>query len=251
MFRPSQLHHRSCEIKCRIVLPDRFGVLCWNIYKQNKKHFHFKHYLHTLHREKSIDICIMQEAAFSDNERFALEHCTYDAAANIEVNGGFYGVLTASLVASKRANAYLSEGRESLFGPHKSLLVSCYPLSDGRELLILNVHAINFRESRHYRRELEHFLLKVRDHTGPMIIAGDFNTWNKVRMKKLFRLCEELGLQRVPFSQEDKIKSFMGNHLDFIFFRELELLEYEVIEEDTISDHNPLFARFGCPVQKA
>ncbi|MDD3592186.1 MAG: endonuclease/exonuclease/phosphatase family protein [Sulfurovum sp.] len=250
MFRPSQLHHRSCEIECQTVLPDTFGVLCWNIYKQNKKHFHFKHYLHTLHKEKSIDICIMQEAAFSDQERFALEHCTYDAAANIEVNGGFYGVLTASLVASKRANAYLSEGRESLFGPHKSLLVSCYPLSDGRELLILNVHAINFRESRHYRRELEHFLLKVRDHKGPMIIAGDFNTWNNLRMKKLYLLCEGLELQRVPFSQDDKIKSFMGHHLDFIFFRGLELLEYEVIEEDTISDHNPLFARFGCPVQQ-
>jgi endonuclease/exonuclease/phosphatase (EEP) superfamily protein YafD len=233
------------------MLPDTFGVLCWNIYKQNKKHFHFKHYLHTLHKEKSIDICIMQEAAFSDQERFALEHCAYDAAANIEVNGGFYGVLTASLVASKRATAYLSEGRESLFGPHKSLLVSYYPLSDGRELLILNIHAINFRESRHYRRELEHFLLKVRDHKGPMIIAGDFNTWNNVRMKKLYLLCEGLGLQRVPFSQDDKIKSFMGHHLDFIFFRGLELLEYEVIEEDTISDHNPLFARFGCPERQA
>jgi len=233
------------------MLPDTFGVLCWNIYKQNKKHFHFKHYLHTLHKEKSIDICIMQEAAFSDQERFALEHCTYDAAANIEVNGGFYGVLTASLVASKRATAYLSEGRESLFGPHKSLLVSYYPLSDDRELLILNIHAINFRESRHYRRELEHFLLKVRDHKGPMIIAGDFNTWNNVRMKKLYLLCEGLGLQRVPFSQDDKIKSFMGHHLDFIFFRGLELLEYEVIEEDTISDHNPLFARFGYPERQA
>ncbi|MGC9351699.1 MAG: endonuclease/exonuclease/phosphatase family protein [Sulfurovum sp.] len=246
MFIPSQLHHRSCEIECQSVLPNTFGILCWNVYKQNKKHFHFKHYLHTLHQKKSIDICIMQEAAFSDQEKFALEHCTYDAAANIEVNDGFYGVLTASLVASKRADAYLSEGRESLFGPHKSLLVSHYPLSRGGELLILNVHAINFRENRHYDRELEHFLLRVKDHKGPMIIAGDFNTWNKRRMQRLYHLCRGLGLERVPFSQEDKIKSFMGHHLDFIFFRGLELLEYEVIEEETISDHNPLMARFRC-----
>lgn len=251
MFKPSQLYHRSCEIKCQRVLPDTFGVLCWNVFKQNKKHFHFKHYLHRLHQEKSIDICVMQEAAFSDQEKFALEHCTYDAAANIEVNHGFYGVLTASLVASIRADAYLSEGRESLLGPHKSLLVSSYPLSDGRELLLLNVHAINFRENRHYRRELEHFLLRVKAHEGPMIIAGDFNTWNKRRMQKLYHLCKGLQLERVPFSQEDKIKSFMGHHLDFIFFRGLELLEYEVIEEDTISDHNPLFARFGCTSQQA
>lgn len=244
MFVPSQLHHRSCQIECQSSLPDTFGVLCWNVYKQNRKHFHFKHFLETQHREKSLDVCILQETAFSDNEIFEVEHCAFDAAANIEVNGGFYGVLTASLVESKRANAYLSEGRESLFGPHKSLLVSHYPLSNGEELLILNVHAINFRENKHYKRELEHFLIHVKDHDGPMIVAGDFNTWNSIRMEKLLHLCKKLGLERVPFGHEDKVKSFMGHHLDFIFYRDLELLEYEVLEEDTISDHNPLTAKF-------
>ncbi len=245
MFKPSLLHHRSCEIVCETLLPDTFGVICWNVYKQNKKHFHFKHFLHTLHGEKAIDLCIFQEAAFNDNEVFSIEHCTFDAAANMEVNGDFYGVLTASRVSSKSAKAYLSEGRESLFGPHKSLLVSRYTLKGDKELLVLNVHAINFRENKRYERELEHFLLHIREHKGPMIVAGDFNTWNNIRMQKLHHLREKLGLKMVPFKQHDKVKSFMGHHLDFIFYRGLELLEYEVIEEETISDHNPLMARFS------
>jgi endonuclease/exonuclease/phosphatase (EEP) superfamily protein YafD len=244
MFKPSKLHHRSCASECESHLPETFGVLCWNVYKQNKKHFHFKRYLHTLHREKALSLYLFQEAAFADDEAFSLEHCAFDGAANLEVNGGFYGVLTASTVESKSANAYLSEGRESLFGPYKSLLVSRYSLSNGSEMLVLNVHAINFRENQRYARELEHFLLHVKDHDGPMIVAGDFNTWNKTRMQKLHKLCKKLGLQRVPYAQSDKIKSFMGHHLDFIFFRGVELLAYEVVEESMISDHNPLVAKF-------
>jgi len=243
MFKPSQLHHRSCDIECKSYLPETFTILTWNVYKQNKKHLSFQQYLHQLHQKKGIDLCLMQEAAFSDQERFTLEHCAYDAAANLEVKGSFYGVLTASLVESKNAEAYLSEGRESLWGPHKSLLVSTYPLQNGFELLILNVHALNFRENRRYARELEHFLLKIKTHSGPVIVAGDFNTWNKARMMKLHELRDRLGLKMVPY-ESDKIKSFMGHHLDFVFYKDLKLLDYEVIEEDLISDHNPLIAQF-------
>lgn len=185
----------------------------------------------------------MQEAAFNDQEQFALEQCAFDAAANIEMKGSFYGVLTASLVESISATAYLSEGQESLWGPHKSLLVSKFPLQNGQELLILNVHALNFRENRRYARELEHFLLKIKKHRDPVIVAGDFNTWNKTRMDKLHELRERLGLHMVPF-ESNKIKSFMGHHLDFIFYKGLKLLDHEVIEEDIISDHNPLLAKF-------
>jgi endonuclease/exonuclease/phosphatase (EEP) superfamily protein YafD len=244
MFKPSQLHHRSCEIVCKASIDDTFSILCWNVYKQNKKHFHFQQYLHHLHQEKGIDLCIIQEAAFNDQEQFALEQCTFDAAANIEMKENFYGVLTASLVESSNATAYLSEGKESLWGPHKSLLVSTYPLQNGQELLILNVHALNFRENRRYARELEHFLIKIKTHEGPVIVAGDFNTWNKVRMDKLHELRDRLALQMVPF-ESNKIKSFMGHHLDFIFYKDLKLLDYEVIEEDMISDHNPLIAKFS------
>jgi len=244
MFIPSVLHHRSCRFSCSRSVPDIFGVLCWNVHKKNSKDPEFKPFLERMIQEKEIDLLLFQEANFRDDNHFTLPYFAFDAAANLEYRGEFYGVLSASRTESKHAQAYLSEGRESLIGPHKSLLLSTYSFEDGSELLILNVHAINFRENQRYHKELERFLKLMLDHEGPMIIAGDFNSWNKKRMHKLHEIREKLALYTVPFKQTDKVKSFMGNHLDFIFYRGVEIVDFSVDREQGLSDHNPLFARF-------
>ncbi|TET87712.1 MAG: endonuclease/exonuclease/phosphatase family protein [Sulfurovum sp.] len=244
MFVPSILHHRSCRFTCSSFVPDTFGVLCWNVYKKNTKHLRFQPFLQQLTKEQEIDFLLFQEANFRDDKHFTLPNFAFDAAANLEFRGEFYGVLSASRVEAKSAQAYLSEGRESLVGPHKSLLLSAYPFEDGSKLLVLNVHAINFRENQRYHKELERFLELMKHHKGPMIIAGDFNSWNKKRIQKLHEIREELELSTVPFKPMDKVKSFMGNHLDFIFYRGVELLDFKVHKDHGISDHHPLFARF-------
>jgi len=244
MFIPSLLHHRSCRFSCNRFIPETFGVLCWNVYKKNCRNIGFKPYLQELVEKKKIDFLLLQEAHFRDDKHFTLPDFTFDAAANLEFRGEFYGVLSASRVESKNAQAFLSEGRESLIGPHKSLLLSAYPFEDGSTLLVLNVHAINFRENQRYHKELERFLELMKDHKGAMIIAGDFNSWNKKRIAKLQEIREKLGLLAVPFRQTDKVKSFMGNHLDFIFYRGVELLNHTVLQEHELSDHNPIVARF-------
>ncbi len=242
MFKPSQLHHRSCSLKCDRAVPETFGLLCWNVHKNNTKQSRFKTYLETL--ENAYTFMLFQEANFRDDRHFTLPNFAFDAAANLEVRGDFYGVLTASKVESDYAQAYLSEGRESLVGPHKSLLVSQYRFEDGEPLLILNVHAINFRENQHFNKELERFLVLLENYKGALVVAGDFNVWNKKRMQKLHHLRENLGLSMVPFEQSDPVKSFMGNHLDFIFYRGLKVLEYAVEDGHGLSDHNPLLVRF-------
>jgi len=242
MFKPSILHHSSCRLTCSNFVPETFGVLCWNVHKNNTRNPAFKPYLEK--RESSCDFLLLQEANFRDDKHFTLPHFTFDGAANLEVSGSFYGVLTASKLKSKEAQAYLSEGKESLVGPYKSLLVSQYIFEDGSKLLILNVHAINFRENKRYHRELERFLELMQGHKGAMMIAGDFNSWNKQRMHKLHELREKLDLKSVPFKQNDFVKSFMGNHLDFIFYRGIELVDYSVDKKHGLSDHNPLYARF-------
>ncbi len=244
MFIPSLLHHRSCRFACTRVVPDTFGVLCWNVYKKNTKNLAFKPYLEKMTAEKEIDFLLFQEANFRDDNHFTLPNFAFDAAANLEFRGEFYGVLSASRAESTHAQAYLSEGRESLIGPHKSLILSTYIFEDGSELLILNVHAINFRENQRYHKELERFLKLMIHHEGPMIIAGDFNSWNKKRMQRLHEIREKLRLNAVPFKQTDNVKSFMGNHLDFIFYRGVEILDFSVDRNHGLSDHNPLFARF-------
>ena len=244
MFVPSLLHHRSCRFVCNTTVPSTFGVLCWNVHKNNTIHADFEPFLKKFTQEQNVDFLLFQEANFRDDKYFTLPNFTFDAAANLEFRGEFYGVLSASRVESIDAQAYLSEGRESLIGPHKSLLLSGYAFEDKSELLVLNVHAINFRENKRYDKELERFLELMQDHQGPMIIAGDFNSWNKKRMKKLHEIRAKLALNSVPFQQVDEVKSFMGNHLDFIFYRGVELVDYKVYKNHGLSDHNPLFAQF-------
>ena len=77
-----------------------------------------------------------------------------------------------------------------------------------------------------------------------MILAGDFNSWNQKRMDKLQKITEELSLRAVTFETTGKVKSFMGKTLDFVFYRGIELLESEVIDDHKLSDHNPLFVHF-------
>ena len=243
MFKPSILQHRSCSgIACRTFVPEKFSLLCWNVYKNNTKHPDFTPFLSRY--EDALDFMLFQEANFMDEKVFDLSSFAFDAAANLEVRGAFYGVLTASKVESNYAQAYLSEVKESFVASHKSLLVSAYPFEDGSNLLILNVHAINFRENQSYDRELERFLTLMQAHKGPMIVAGDFNTWNKKRMKKLHEVREQLGLEMVSFSQTSAVKVFMGKQLDFIFYRGLELVDSKAVADHGLSDHNPLFAEF-------
>ena len=242
MFKPSQLHHSSCHNKCEKSVPQNFGLLCWNVHKNNTKDSNFKTYLEAISSEYIF--MLLQEASFRDDKPFVLPDFSFDAAANLEFRDTFYGVLTSSTVKSNRAEAFLSEGKESMFGPHKSLLLSHYSFDDGSVLLILNVHAINFRENQSYDRELERFLTLMQNHKGAMIVAGDFNTWNKKRMQKLHEIRKKLGLKMVPFTQNDSIKSFMGKHLDFIFYRGIELVKYSTDKGHKLSDHNPLFAKF-------
>ena len=243
MFKPSQLHHRSCNgVIHYTFVPESFSILCWNVYKNNTKHPDFIPFLSRY--EEELDFMLFQEANFIDNKAFDLSTFTFDAAANLEVRGAFYGVLTASKVESNYAQAYLSEVKESFVASHKSLLVSAYPFENGSNLFILNAHAINFRENQSYDKELERFLILMQAHEGAMIVAGDFNTWNKKRMQKLHEVREQLGLKTVAFSKTSALKVFMGKQLDFIFYRGLELVESKVVANHGLSDHNPLFATF-------
>ena len=244
IFVPSMMHHRSCRgVDCRSSFPDTFGVLCWNVHKKNR-HPDFVRYLKAFSAKHTIDCLLLQEAEFRNEGACTLNDYLFDAAANLEVNGTFYGVLTASRTEPEEARPYLSGARESLVGTHKSLLVSRYRFEDDTSLLILNIHAINFRETGSYERELRRFAERAQSHEGAMIVAGDFNSWSAARTWRLHRFKQALGLKTVRFGEKEKVKSFMGRRLDFIFYRGLELIDSAVFDDHSLSDHNPLYASF-------
>ena len=243
MFIPTTRYHQSCQKECKAYLPDSFGLLCWNVHKNNRKN-KFTKYLSREIQKKGIDLLLFQEASFKNNEACKLPNFAYDAAANLEIKGKFYGVLTASRTQSSYAKAYLSEGQEVFIGPHKSLLLTSYRFKDGSKVLVLNIHAINFRENQRYNKELERFFDFIKIYEGAVIIAGDFNTWNLKRKEKLYEHAHKLKMKAVSFGSSTYVKSFLGNNLDFIFYKGLKVEESSVENAKIYSDHNPLFARF-------
>ena len=243
MFIPTTLYHKSSQSECKSYLSESFSMLCWNVHKNNYNS-EFIAYLEEEVRHKKIEIIMFQEATFKNEKPCMLSNFSYDAAANLEVNNKFYGVLTASTAGSTDANAYLSKAKEAIIGPHKSMLLSSYMFKDQSKIVVLNIHAINFRENSRYNQEIERFFDLIASYDGALIIAGDFNAWNKVRFKKLHENASKLNLKVVSFDNERHIKSFQGNHLDYIFYKGLELLESSVEKATQYSDHNPLFARF-------
>jgi len=243
VIKPSIHHHSYTHLACDDTVPYQFSILCWNVHKNNDT-FSFSNYIEDFSKRKPVDFFVFQEANFKHEMELNLPSLTYSAAANLEKNAAFYGVLTASKCKTMHSKPFLSRGKELLFGPHKSLLLTRHSFEDGSDLWILNLHAINFRENRHYYKEIDHMIKIIDDYHGAMIIAGDFNSWNKSRMKFLHAKMKELDLTPVPFSQSDKVKSFMKNHLDFIFYRGIELVEHSIERNHNLSDHHPLFAKF-------
>lgn len=243
VIKPSLHHHSYSHTLCDDTVPNEFSILCWNVHKNNDT-FSFSNYIQEFVKRKPVDFFLFQEADFKHDIELKIPTLTFNAAANLEKGSDFYGVLTASKCKTEYSKPFLSHGKELIFGPRKSLLLTRHTFKDDSSLLILNLHAINFRENRHYYKEIDHIINIIDNYKGSMIIAGDFNSWNKNRMKFLHTKMKDLNFDPVPFSKSDKVKSFMKNHLDFIFYRGIELVEHSIERNHNLSDHHPLFARF-------
>ncbi|MCK8602989.1 endonuclease/exonuclease/phosphatase family protein [Syntrophobacteraceae bacterium DRH4] len=152
------------------------------------------------------------------------------------------GVLTASFARPQYCRAL--RATEPIIRVPKSSLVTKYRLSNCCEmLLVANVHAINFAlGTGSFRSQARELKKELQNHTGPLILAGDFNTWSMRRVNSLAEVTEELGLRSVPFKTDLRKKVFK-KPVDHIFFRGLDLVKARVIRVKS-SDHNPMVVEF-------
>ena len=113
------------------------------------------------------------------------------------------------------------------------------PLSHGQALLLLNVHLINFEMNpTAYEEQLRTLMKLVSQHQGPLVLSGDFNSWNGYRAQIIQKVINEFGLEEVSFEQDHRLR-FLGNPLDHVFVRGLNVLN-ATTEPTESSDHAPL-----------
>lgn len=224
----------------RSLATDGFSVLSWNIHKGVEKGFHAD--LSDLSQD--IDLLLLQETALSDElERWLeLDFSKWLLAVAFEKQGTKIGIMAASKATSLSYCAF--QEPEPLFIIPKMMLVSTYPLSDtDRRLLVVNAHMVNFTvTSEIVRKQLAEIAEIIKKHDGPVIVAGDFNTWNSERESTVNGAMNRLNLQPVTFSPDNR-SIFMNRTVDSIFYRGLEVTDSNSLLVDS-SDHNPLRVSF-------
>jgi endonuclease/exonuclease/phosphatase (EEP) superfamily protein YafD len=222
------------------VDPDGFTVLSWNSHKGG--HPGWSAELHTL--GEKADFILLQEAALD---------------AGLKEQMGLLGkewLLAVAFVYDEEDIGILSAGRtppqaycvireyESVIKIPKIILASTYPIEGFEsELLIINLHMVNFTiGSDAVRRQVKAAREKIKSHQGPVIVAGDFNTWNAERESVVQEEMIGLGLQAVSFSPDNRVE-FFGRVVDGIYYKGLEVTSAKTSRVKT-SDHNPLEVAF-------
>ena len=124
----------------------------------------------------------------------------------------------------------------------KSATVSWFALEGTPQTLaVVNVHAINFALSlAAYQQQFDALVAALRNHDGPIIFAGDFNTWTDARLAVVLDAAAALRVTEIPFA-EDLRSLFFGHQLDHMMIRGLDVVQAAAIAVKS-SDHNPVTA---------
>jgi endonuclease/exonuclease/phosphatase (EEP) superfamily protein YafD len=228
------------EAETEALNPDGFRLLNWNVLKGLRQDW--RNDFERL--SGASDIVALQEAQLHEDFHAGLEDSElhWDLTTAFHYGDAETGVLTGSGV--KPGASCSLHATEPLIRIPKTALVTEYPIQGTDEtLLVANIHMINFSFSTHkYRQQIVELNKVIKHHNGPMIIAGDFNTWSRKRMAIINNMVSGLGLSAVEYDDDHRLTVF-GNPVDHVYFRGLETIHANT-ESVESSDHNPMMVTF-------
>lgn len=223
-----------------------FSLMSWNAFKvDHKRPEVFTDFIESIYFKHAIDIFCFQEVVNHDKSSFPIDSFDVNFASNIVLKNKNYGVATVSKFSTIKSVKVLTTHKESVINTHKASLISHLEVN-GQKVIVVNIHAINFKSNKVYEYEFEKIkeLIGLKQKSLPIIIAGDFNTWNRVRVKLIKDFCREFGFKIAFLDEPELVKSFQKNHLDFVLYRDLYLEKAKVLNCQKISDHNPIIVDF-------
>jgi len=228
---------------------DSFNLLCWNIAKLSKKE-KFRRYLRELVLKEKLDFLLLQEVKEEIAKDMGIENYSYILSANIETKKHIYGVMSAFRFSCQSHKEILSNSKELSFLTRKSSLFTYHDMGENKELLVVNIHAINFVTAKIFKKELEYIEAQIEPFQGALIVAGDFNTWNNKRVKILEEFAKRLSIRKVNFRDDKNLKKVLNKSLDHVFYRDLHVETSIVLKNTEFSDHNPIIVRFSTLIKK-
>lgn len=242
MLKPTQtisyLKHQDIKNK------DTLNILCWNVAKLTLNDT-FKNFFKNLIEEEKLNFFVLQEVKSNiDSCSEIFENFSFVLSPNIQTKKYIYGVVNAFNFSCESNQFLITKKRELKLATYKSVLITKHVVND-KNVIVVNIHALNFVTYEDFKYELEILKEHLKNYDEALIIAGDFNTWNKKRVILLNEFCKQLYLNQVSFDNDKHVKKVFNNCLDYIFFRGLKLEYSKVINIKSISDHNPIIASFS------
>ena len=229
-------HQITARSGCKALDTSGFTLLSWNIQKESREGWESD----LVRLSENADILIIQEAFLIEDLRRFLDRNSYhwQLVTAFEYHHIKIGVLTAAIVEPDFICPL--RAAEPFIRLPKTVLITRYPLARAHHsLMIANVHLVNFAlEPSAYLDQVNQMKEVLVKHQGPMILAGDFNTWSEERLEIIENMAGCLKLEAADF-KTDLVRKVFGRTIDKIFYRSL-TLEEAVVVEVTTSDHNPL-----------
>jgi endonuclease/exonuclease/phosphatase (EEP) superfamily protein YafD len=233
----SQLIGRSKSTQDELDSDD-IRLVNWNIQKGG--HPDWANDLASL--QSNPHLMVLQEVPFNKIawDRVA-ENAYQSFAPGYRTSRAVTGVMTVSTTKPLTQCNFVSV--EPWIRSAKATVITEYGLTNtDQTLLVVNIHAVNFTfGTRDFEGQIQEAMSVLRDHSGPILLSGDFNTWHSRRSRVLNEMTGSLDLETLTFD-EDHRKRVFGQALDHIYVRGLEVIEATSREVDS-SDHNPMSAR--------
>ena len=217
-------------------------ILVWNIYKAKRAPYWQQDFAQL---QTAADLILLQEGIeapsfleFMSQFDFGLSH----ARSFFSSQYGFTGVMTAYRQPPLQELAVLSPSTEPVAATPKMALVQLFQMEDHLlPLMVINIHSLNFVRFPYFRQQIEELLRLIEQHPGPLLFAGDFNTWSQERLNYLKNALHTYRLEHVKLNLDSR-----NRPLDHIFVRGCTVLNAELHSYITSSDHAPLTAHFNC-----
>ncbi len=211
-------------------------LITWNAHKYaDSKYFWDLNKL-----AETSDILMVQEAmhstgwqlafanAFQFSFSFYKSFCTSENLAT--------GVQTAARYLLTQNENITSMDTEPVTFTPKVTGLSRIEIPGHGSVLLVNTHALNFNSGILFERQIDQVVARIAAETGPIIWAGDFNSWTPMRKSYLNAKTKALGMTHVAPKNDNR-----NLILDHIYVRGFTVESAEVLTESS-SDHLPLKA---------
>lgn len=222
-------------------LPRDLNILIWNLYKGKNDTFQ-KEY-ERLSQNKHLILAQEMFLDFNMSTMIKASPFKYVTATSFYVGdeGIRTGVFTASRANPTGIKYLRTIVKEPAVKTPKMSLYTTYEIEgSSKKLLVANVHGINFVTNKNFTIELNRIFNVIKLHDGPVIVAGDFNTWNVERLDQLNYLALKANYKSARFSPDQRTR-FNEHVLDhFIFSSEIILREAKALTGAKGSDHTAL-----------